>query len=56
MNKIKLLQDALKSTVSQLNKLTPLLQTDENGIGPDCTDHFQSIIDANHALNETKDT
>jgi len=57
MNKdIKLLREALKATVKQLNDVTPLLQTDENGVGPGCTAHFQALINASHALEETKDS
>lgn len=50
---IQLLREALKATVKQLNEVTPLLQTAEDGLGPDCAAHFQSLIDANHALEET---
>ena len=54
MNKeTQALRMALKSTISELQKLTPLLQTDENGNGPDCSKHFQVICDATHALNKT---
>jgi hypothetical protein len=54
--KLTPLQSALKNTIVQLNKLTPLLQTDERGIGPDCTDHFQAIFDADAALSESLKT
>ena len=45
------LYDALRKALAQLEELTPLLQTDESGNGPDSTEHFQTIIDGFYALS-----
>ena len=53
MTDVEMLRAALKATVKQLTKLTPLLECGEDGVGPDSTEHFQAILDANFALEKT---
>jgi ribose 5-phosphate isomerase len=53
MTDVEVLRTALKATVKQLNNITPLLQCGDDGTGPDCTEHFQVILDANFALDKT---
>jgi ribose 5-phosphate isomerase len=53
MTDVEVLRAALKATVRQLNNLTPMLQCGDDGTGPDCTEHFQAILDASFALEKT---
>jgi len=53
MTDVEMLRAALRATVKQLSALTPLLQCGDDGTGPDCTEHFQAILDANFALEKT---
>lgn len=42
--------EALKSSLAQLEDNLHRMQTNQDGIGPDCTAYLQAMLDANHAI------
>jgi len=44
------LLEALEQTRNELQRLMPMMQADESGLGPDCTSYFQAIFNAGAAI------